>query len=58
MQLYELWYKARPAKGKRTQDSDILYIRMAMLEAKTDNSSDESFLHTKSLKVEIDTIQL
>ena len=43
-QLYELQKKARLIKGKKTQEnSRSLKAGVAMLEAKTDNSSDESF---------------
>ena len=42
-QLYELWKKARLIKGKKTpESSSALEARVAALEAKTENSSNES----------------
>ena len=42
-QLYELWKKSRLIKGKKTPESRrTLEARVAELEAKSDNSSDES----------------
>ena len=42
-QLYELWKKARLIKGEKTQEgSRALVARVAVLEAKTDNSNDKS----------------
>ena len=44
-QLYELWKKAGLIKGKKAQESSrALEAEVAMLEAKTDNSSNESLL--------------
>ena len=44
-QLYELQKKARLIKGKKTPEiRRVLEARVAELEAKTDNSSDESLL--------------
>ena len=41
-QLYGLWKKAGLIKGKKTQESRIaLEARVAVLEAKTDNSRNE-----------------
>ena len=40
-QLFKLWKKAGLVKGKKTPDSSrALEARLAMLEAKTDKSSD------------------
>ena len=42
-QFYELWKKSRLIKGKKTPESSRAFeARVAMLEAKTDNSSYES----------------
>ena len=42
-QLYELQWKARLVKGKKTPESSIAFeARVATLEAKTDNSSNDS----------------
>ena len=42
-QLYELWRKVGLIKGKKTpKSSRALENRVAVLEAKTDNSSNES----------------
>ena len=42
-QLYKLWKKAGFVKGKKTPESGrTLEARVAMLEAKTDNSNDDS----------------
>ena len=42
-QLYELWKRAGLIKGKKTPESSrVLEARVAMLEAKSENSSDES----------------
>ena len=47
-QLYELQKKARLLKGKKTPESSrSLEARVADLEAKTDNSSDESLFADK-----------
>ena len=44
-QLYELWKIAKLIKGKKTQESSkALEARVATLEAKTDNSINESLL--------------
>ena len=41
-QLYELWKKSGLIKGKKTQESSkVLEARVAALEVKIDNSSDE-----------------
>ena len=43
-QLYEVWKKARLITDKKTPEScRALKARVAMLEAKTENSSNESF---------------
>ena len=48
-QSCELWCNAELLKGKRTSESnEALEARSAMLEAKTDNSSDESLLAEES----------
>ena len=50
-QLYELQKKVVLIKGKKTQDSiRALEARMAMLEAKTDNSSNESLFQDEKPK--------
>ena len=50
-QLYELQKKARLIKGKKTPESSrALEARVAVLEAKTDNSSDESLFADKKPK--------
>ena len=42
-QLYELWKRAGLIKGKKTPESSrVLEARVAMLEAKSENSSNES----------------
>ena len=42
-QLYELWKRAMLIKGKKTQESNrALEARVAMVEAKSENSSNES----------------
>ena len=47
--LYELWHKAELLKGKKSQDtSKKLVAWVTMLEAKTDNSSDESLFPDKN----------
>ena len=47
-QLYALWKKAVLIKSKKTPESSrALEVRVAMLEAKTDNSSDELFADKK-----------
>ena len=48
-QLYDLWKRARIIKGKKTSESSrTLKARVAMLEAKSENRSDESsFADTK-----------
>ena len=50
-QLYELQKKTGLIKGKKTQErSRSLEARVAMLEAKTDNSSNESLFTDKKPK--------
>ena len=50
-QLYELQKKARLIKGKKAPESSrALEARVAMLEAKTDNSSNESLFPDEKLK--------
>ena len=50
-QLYELWKKARLIKGKKTpKSSRALEARVAMLEAETDNNSNESLFPDKKSK--------
>ena len=50
-QLYRLWKKAKLIKGKKTSESNrALEARVAMLEAKTDNSSNESLFADEKLK--------
>ena len=42
-QLYELWKRARLMKGKKTSESSrALEAKVAVLEAKSENSSNES----------------
>ena len=44
-ELYELWKNAGLIKGKKTPESNrALKARVAMLEAKSENSSDESLV--------------
>ena len=50
-QLYELWKKADLTKGKKTpENSRALEARLTMLEAKTDNSSNESLFPDENPK--------
>ena len=57
-QLYELQKKANLIKGKKTQESSsALRARVAMLEAKSDNSSDESLFVDESPKLVTGIIQ-
>ena len=57
-QLYELQKKARLFKGKQTPDSNrALGARVAMLEAKTDNSSNESLFPDEIPKLMTEIIQ-
>ena len=57
-QLYKLWKKAGPTKGKKTPESSrALEAREAMLEAKTDNTIDESLLQMKRPKLIREIIQ-
>ena len=50
-QLYELWKKAALIMGKKTPESSrALEARVAVLEAKTDNGSDESLFANVQLK--------
>ena len=50
-QLYELHKKARLVKGKKTPESSkALEARVAMLEAKTDYSSNDSIFPNKKPK--------
>ena len=44
-QLYKLWKEVRLINGKKTPESSrALETRVAVLEAKTDNNSDDSLL--------------
>ena len=50
-QLYELWKKAGLVKGKKTPESSrVLEARVAALEMKIDNSSNESLLADEKTK--------
>ena len=50
-QLYELWKKAELINGQKTSVCNIgLEARVAVLEAKTDNSSNESLFLDEKLK--------
>ena len=58
-QLYYLRKKVRLIKGKKTTESSrALEARVAMPEAKTDNSSDKSLFTDLSLKLITEIIQL
>ena len=49
--MYELWKKARLIKGKKTPESSrASEARIAALEVKTDNSSNESLLADEKSK--------
>ena len=57
-QLYELWKKAGLIKGKKTPESSrALETTVAALEAKTNNSSNESCSQMKSSKLITETIK-
>ena len=50
-QLYDLWKKARLIKGKKTPEtSKSSEARVAILEVKTDNSSNESLFPDENPK--------
>ena len=49
--LYELWHKTRLLEGKKTPDvSKVIEARVAVLEAKTENSTNESLFSDKKPK--------
>ena len=57
-QLYELWKKAGLIKGKNTPESSRAFeVRVAALEAKPDNSSNESLFQMKRPKLIIEIFQ-
>ena len=57
-ELYKLWKKAILLKGKKTpESSNALENRVAMLEAKTGNVSNESLFPGKQIKASKETIQ-
>ena len=50
-QFYEIWKKAQLIKGKKTPGSSrALEVRVAMLEAKTDNCSNEILFWNEKAK--------
>ena len=59
-QLFECWHKAGLFKGKKTQGSSKkLEARLAVLEVKTDNCSDESsFTDKKHKSIKRDNLAL
>ena len=55
--LYDLWKKAGLIKGKKiTESNRALEARVALLEAKIDNSSDEILFMDKSPKLTTEII--
>ena len=56
--MYELKCKEGVIKGEKTPESrKVLDARMASLETKIDNSSNENLLQMKSPKIKSETIQ-